>query len=112
VLPRDIAKKLVDGTRLSKEDMAFVTAAEDLKGIDSRAAMAKRLSLFENPEATKLRALDDHVVVEFKSDLRTIRSSRHRSGIPVHGEMDGFLADLRGETQESGSSIRRRFQTD
>jgi hypothetical protein len=37
-----------------------------LPSVDSRAAMAKRLSLFENPEATKLRALDDHVVVEFK----------------------------------------------
>ena len=66
VLPRDIAKKVVDGARLSKEDMAFVTAAEDVRGIESKAGLAKRLSLFENPEATKLRALDDHVVVEFK----------------------------------------------
>ena len=66
VLPRDIATKVVDGARLSKEDMAFVTAAEDLKGIESKAGLAKRLSLFENPEATRLRALEDHVVVEFK----------------------------------------------
>jgi len=66
VLPRDVAQRLVEGSRLSKEDMAFVTAAEDLRGIDSKSGIAERLSLFENPEATKLKALKDDVVVEFK----------------------------------------------
>ena len=73
------------------------------------------LSVFPFSKILKRRSFELWTIMWWSSSdshLRTIRSSRHRSGIPVHGEMDGFLADLRVERQENGSSILRRFQTD
>ncbi len=66
VLKRSLAEKLTSSGKLAESSTeVFVTAAEDLRGLDSGNAIAKRLTLYE-PGTTKLKSLDGYVIAEFK----------------------------------------------
>lgn len=66
VMRREAAEGLLNGGKLSKESIAFITEANQLSSMTSGSDIARRLGLVQLDFPYKFAELSDHVIVEFK----------------------------------------------
>ena len=75
-MPKEYAEQLANGGKLSKWSEAWITAADDLKGINSVTDVAKRLTLID---ASGNLRLTGNVIVEFElKDMSGLASPSNR----------------------------------
>ncbi len=86
VVHRDGAIKIINKKQHlvlnPKETEAFITALDEVKDIKGHKNVASKLSLFEDRHGTKLKNIDDHVILEF--DFKDNRADSIRSPIQYY----------------------------
>ncbi len=67
---------------------AFITAAEDIEGINSKSKLAERLGLYKDSSGVKLKDLNDFVIFEF--DIKDLKNVNLRPPLEYLGKPRGY----------------------